>query len=81
MNPVRQVSSFPNRAVCLSDEVAELIYLVGEQDRIVGVSGFSARPPEVRQKPKVSTFREASFERIDELEPDLIITYSDVQPH
>ena len=77
--PIRPVSSFPNRIVCLSDEVAELIYLLGEQDRIVGVSGFSARPAEVRQKPRVSTFRDANFERIAELEPDLIVTYSDVQ--
>jgi len=77
--PIQPVSSFPNRIVCLSDEVAELIYLLGQQDRIVGVSGFSARPPEVRQKPRVSTFRDANFEKIAELEPDLIITYSDVQ--
>jgi len=72
-------SAFPKRIVCLSDEVAELIYLLGEQDRIVGVSGFSTRPPEVRLKPRVSTFREANFDEIARLEPDLIITYSDVQ--
>src|ERR1700758_3002052 len=77
--PVRQFSSFPNRLVCLSDEVVELIYLLGEQDRVVGVSGFSTRPPEVRQKPRVSSFREANFDAIAELTPDLIITYSDVQ--
>jgi iron complex transport system substrate-binding protein len=77
--PVRQFSSFPYRIVCLSDEVAELIYLLGEQDRIVGVSGFSTRPAEVRLKPRVSTFREANFDSIAQLEPDLIITYSDVQ--
>ncbi len=57
------VSSFPRRIVCLSDEVAELIYLLGEQERIVGVSGFSTRPPEVRQKPRVSTFRDAILTR------------------
>ena len=72
-------SSFPNRIVCLSDEVAELIYLLGEQDRIVGVSGFSTRPPQVRQKPRVSTFQDANFDAIADLKPDLIITYSDVQ--
>src|SRR5260370_27835294 len=71
--------SFPRRIVCLSDEVSELIYLLGEQDRIVGVSGFSTRPPEVRSKPKVSTFRDANFEAIEQLKPDLIVTYSDVQ--
>ena len=71
--------SFPSRIVCLSDEASELLYLLDEQDRIVGVSGFSTRPPEVRSKPKVSTFREANFEAIEKLDPDLIITYSDVQ--
>jgi iron complex transport system substrate-binding protein len=81
MYPERSQSApcFPKRVVCLSDEVAELFYLLGEQDRIVGVSGFSTRPPEVRNKPRVSTFRDANFNAIAELEPDLIITYSDVQ--
>src|SRR5882757_4255402 len=77
--PDRHNCSFPNRIVCLSDEVAELIYLLGEQHRLVGVSGFSTRPPEVRLKPRVSTFRDADFKAIAELKPDLIITYSDVQ--
>ena len=72
-------SSFPRRIVCLSDEAVEVIYLLGEQDRIVGVSGFSTRPPEIRTKPKVSTFRDADFEAIAGLNPDLLITYSDVQ--
>lgn len=72
-------TSFPRRVVCLSDEVVELFYLLGEQDRIVGVSGFSTRPPDVRRKPRVSTFRDANFDEIARLEPDLIITYSDVQ--
>jgi len=70
---------FPRRIVCLSDEAAELIYLLGEEQRIVGVSGFSTRPPEVRSKPRVSTFRDANFDAISRLEPDLLITYSDVQ--
>ena len=78
-DPKPRTSPFPRRIVCLSDEVAELIYLLGEQDRIVGVSGFSTRPPEVRLKPRVSTFRDANFDSIAQLEPDLIITYSDVQ--
>jgi iron complex transport system substrate-binding protein len=77
--PQLELLSFPNRIVCLSDEVTELIYLLGEQHRIVGVSGFSTRPPEVRQKLRVSTFRDANFDAIAELKPDLIITYSDVQ--
>jgi iron complex transport system substrate-binding protein len=71
--------SFPSRIVCLSDEAVELIYLLGEQDRIVGVSGFSKRPAAVRSKPKVSTFCNANFDAIARLEPDLLITYSDVQ--
>lgn len=71
--------SFPRRIVCLSDEAAELIYLLGEQHRIVGVSGFSTRPPEVRSKPRVSAFRDANFDAIAQLDPDLLITYSDVQ--
>jgi iron complex transport system substrate-binding protein len=71
--------SFPRRIVCLSDEAAELIYLLGEQHRIVGVSGFSTRPAEIRSKPKVSTFRDANFDAIARLDPDLLITYSDVQ--
>jgi iron complex transport system substrate-binding protein len=78
-SPKSAASRFPGRIVCLSDEVAELVYLLGEQDRIVGVSGFSTRPPEVRQKRRVSTFRDANFDAIAELKPDLIITYSDVQ--
>jgi len=74
-----QSQAFPSRIVCLSDEASELLYLLGEQDRIVGVSGFSTRPPAVRTKPRVSTFRDANFEAIEKLDPDLIITYSDVQ--
>jgi len=79
MAPSISLNHFPRRVVCLSDEVAELLYLLGEQDRMVGVSGFSTRPPEVRQKPRVSTFRNADFEAVLGLQPDLIITYSDVQ--
>ena len=71
--------AFPSRIVCLSDEASELLYLLGEQDRIAGVSGFSRRPPEVRSKPRVSTFRDANFEAIEKIDPDLVITYSDVQ--
>lgn len=74
-----QSQAFPSRIVCLSDEASELLYLLGEQDRIVGVSGFSKRPPAVRTKPRVSTFRDANFEAIEKLDSDLIITYSDVQ--
>ncbi len=74
-----QSQAFPSRIICLSDEASELLYLLGEQDRIAGVSGFSKRPPEVKAKPRMSTFRDANFEAIEKLDPDLIITYSDVQ--
>ena len=70
---------FPRRIVCLSDESAEVLYLLGEQERIVGVSGFSTRPPEVRSKPRVSAFREANLEAILALRPELVLTFSDVQ--
>lgn len=70
---------FPRRIVCLTDETAETLYLLGEQDRIVGVSGFSTRPPEIRTKPRVSTFTSASVDAIRALRPDLVLTFSDVQ--
>lgn len=70
---------FPRRIVCLSDETAETLYLLGEQDRIVGVSGFSTRPPEVRSKPRISAFRDANLDAIVALKPDLVLTFSDVQ--
>ena len=69
----------PRRIVCLSDETAETLYVLGEQDRIVGVSGFSTRPPEVRSKPRISAFRDANFDAIVALKPDLVLTFSDVQ--
>jgi iron complex transport system substrate-binding protein len=70
---------FPRRIVCLTDETAETLYLLGEQDRIVGVSGFSTRPKEVRQKPRVSAFASAKFDKILDLKPDLVLAFSDVQ--
>ncbi len=70
---------FPGRIVCLTDETTETLYLLGEQDRIVGVSGYAHRPPEARSKPRVSAFRDANFEAILDLKPDLILTFSDVQ--
>ena len=57
----------------------ETLYLLGEQDRIVGVSGFSTRPPEVRSKPRISGFREANVDAIVALKPDLVLAFSDVQ--
>jgi iron complex transport system substrate-binding protein len=70
---------YPRRIVCLTDETTETLYLLGEQDRIVGVSGYATRPLEARQKPRVSAFRNAKFDAILELKPDLVLAFSDVQ--
>jgi iron complex transport system substrate-binding protein len=72
-------AEFPRRIVCLTGETTETLYLLGEQDRIVGVSGFTTRPPEARRKPRVSAFSSADFDSILQLEPDLVLTFSDVQ--
>ncbi len=74
-----QASGFPRRIICLTDETAETLYLLGEQERIVGVTGYATRPPEVRKKPRVSAFSSAKFDAILELKPDLVLTFSDVQ--
>ncbi|MCS6884757.1 MAG: cobalamin-binding protein [Acidobacteriota bacterium] len=70
---------FPERIVCLTEETTEVIYLLGEQDRIVGISGYTVRPPQARQKPKVSAFINAKFDKIIELSPDLVLAFSDLQ--
>jgi iron complex transport system substrate-binding protein len=70
---------YPSRIVCLTEETTETLYWLGEQDRIVGVSGFTVRPPEARQKPRVSAFLSADYEKITALEPDLILAFSDLQ--
>jgi iron complex transport system substrate-binding protein len=72
-------TDFPRRIVCLTDETTEVLYLLGEQDRIVGVSGYATRPPEARRKPRVSAFKNAKFDAILALQPDLVLTFSDVQ--
>lgn len=71
--------SFPRRIICLTEETTETLYLLGEQDRIVGVSGYTVRPPEARQKPRVSAFINAKFDKILALEPDLVFAFSDLQ--
>lgn len=71
--------SYPNRIVCLTEETTETLYLLGEGDRVVGVSGYTVRPPEAREKPKVSSFLHARYEKIEALEPDLILAFSDLQ--
>jgi iron complex transport system substrate-binding protein len=65
--------------VCLTEETTETLYLLGQGDRIVGVSGYTVRPPEARQKPKISAFINAKFDKIAALEPDLILAFSDLQ--
>ena len=73
------MSRYPNRIVCLTEETTETLYLLGAGDRVVGVSGYTARPPEARQKPKVSAFINARFDKIAALQPDLILAFSDLQ--
>lgn len=70
----------PERIVCLTEETVETLYLLGEQDRIVGVSGYVVRPPEARRdKPRVSAFTSAQTHKILELRPDLVLAFSDMQ--
>jgi iron complex transport system substrate-binding protein len=73
------VPNYPSRIVCLTEETTETLYLLGEGHRIAGVSGYTVRPPEARQKPKVSAFINARFDKIDGLKPDLILAFSDLQ--
>src|SRR5512132_4134828 len=70
----------PARIVCLTEETVETLYLLGEDARIVGVSGYAVRPPQVRrEKPRVSAFISADVPKILALEPDLVLTFSDLQ--
>lgn len=70
---------YPSRIVCLTEETTETLYLLGEGDRVVGVSGYTVRPPEARRKPRVSAFISARFEKIEALRPDLVLAFSDLQ--
>jgi iron complex transport system substrate-binding protein len=69
----------PKRIVCLTEETTETLYLLGEGERVVGISGYTVRPPEAREKPKVSSFLHARYEKIEALQPDLILAFSDLQ--
>jgi iron complex transport system substrate-binding protein len=70
----------PERIVCLTEETTETLYLLGEERRIVGISGYTVRPPRARrEKPRVSAFLSAKNEKILELKPDLVIGFSDLQ--
>ena len=70
----------PQRIVCLTEETVELLYLLGEEDKIVGVTGYAVRPKIVRkQKPRISSFKSANIQKIIELKPDIILAFSDIQ--
>src|ERR1700688_2136057 len=70
----------PERIVCLTEETVETLYLLGEDKRIVGISGYTVRPPRARrEKPRVSAFTSADIPKIVALEPDLVLTFSDLQ--
>jgi len=73
-------AKFPERIVCLTEETTETLYLLGESHRIVGISGYTVRPPEARRdKPRVSSFLSAKDDKILALEPDLVLGFSDLQ--
>src|SRR5882672_9784206 len=73
------MTRYPSRIVCLTEETTETLYLLGQGERIVGVSGYTVRPPEARLKPKVSAFINAKFDKIEALRPDLVLAFSDLQ--
>ena len=71
---------YPERIVCLTEETTETLYLLGEERRIVGISGYTVRPPRARrEKPRVSAFLSAKMDAIVSLKPDLILGFSDLQ--
>jgi iron complex transport system substrate-binding protein len=70
---------YPRRVVCLTEETTETLYRIGAGDLVVGVSGFTVRPPEARRKPRVSAFLSADVEAILALRPDLVVGFSDLQ--
>jgi len=73
-------ATYPTRIVCLTEETTETLYLLGEEARIVGISGFTVRPPRARrEKPRVSAFTSAKVGKIVELKPDLVLGFSDLQ--
>src|ERR1700716_3704657 len=73
------MARYSSRIVCLTEETTETLYLLGQGHRIVGVSGYTVRPPEAREKPKVSAFINARFDKIEALRPDLVLAFSDLQ--
>lgn len=80
MNGGALLAPGPQRIVCLTEETTEWLYLLGEEQRIVGISGYTVRPPRARQeKPRISSFLDGKIDRIVALEPDLVIGFSDMQ--
>ena len=73
------MATYPTRIVCLTEETTETLYRLGAGDLVVGVSGYTARPPEARQKPRVSAFINANLDKITALRPDLVFAFSDLQ--
>ena len=74
------MSRYAERIICMTEETTETFYLLGEEDRVVGISGFTVRPPRARkEKPKVSAFTSAKTDKILALEPDLVLGFSDLQ--
>ncbi len=74
------MSRLPQRIVCLTTETVEVLYALGEADRIVGISGYTVRPPEARkEKPKVFAFTSGDIDKILAVQPDLVLTFSDLQ--
>lgn len=73
-------AKYPQRIICLTEEGTELLYAINQQHRLVGISGFTYRPPQARkEKPKISTFLDAKYDDIIALKPDLVVGYSDLQ--
>jgi iron complex transport system substrate-binding protein len=74
-----QAPPHPRRVVCLTEETTETLYRIGAGELVVGVSGFTVRPPEARRKPRISSFLSADAEAILALRPDLVVGFSDLQ--
>ena len=74
------MNRLPQRIVCLTTETVEVLYAIGEQDRIAGITGYTVRPPEARkEKPKVYAFTSGDIDKILAVRPDLVLTFSDLQ--
>lgn len=79
MTPSVARPGYPSRIVCLTEETTEILYTIGAGDLVVGVSGYTVRPPEARLKPKVSAFISANYDKVMALSPDVVLAFSDLQ--